>query len=337
MVVSGLIIYYLYMKPEGFENPTTTIPSGCPTVTVPTIPLSCLSRYFGIGFNIYPANNTAQSQLPANVSSTNLFIIEHIPTVYNGTLGSMYAISADGQLTLKTRNDQDTTQWWVFTKKNDTTSDYYTISPFTLINADQKFALQYENGNLALRPYNDSNVFESQKWIFSTTKITRGIPVLNYSPASMFSPEFDPYSSSSSITTSTSQQNNQQVNEVLNAIKTNIQQYLAAIGASPNAVPRMSTSSLGNKNTPLNINLNLGSATGGTVGGNSVSSFANIDGTTSPNDVLSLLDRYEGGNSADNLVNSSDLMNAINASGGCPNINLADYTSNRVSSCNCKL
>lgn len=368
MLVSGLIIYYLYLNPtqninEGFSittipeatiapgatttagATTTTIPEGCPQISSPPIPASCLSRYFGVGFNIYPANTTASSSLPANITSTNLYIIEHIPVVYNGTMGSMYAISADGQLTLKVRNDQDPTQWWVFTKKNDTTSDYYTIVPFTLIrSSDRQFALQYENGNLALRPYNANSPFESQKWTLSNTKITRGIPVLNYSPGSLFTPEFDPYSTSTSINTgSLSQQNNQQINDVLNAVKTNIQQYLQAIGASSSGVPRITTSSLGNKDTPLNINLNLGG--GGSAG---VSTFKNIGksaftDTTTSNDVLGLLDRYErtasgaSNNSNTTLMNATDLMTALNSAGGCPNVNLGDYTSNRVSSCNCKL
>lgn len=356
MLVSGLIIYYLYMKPtrnmnEGFyyepptttAAPTTTIPAGCPQITTPQIPVSCLSRYFGVGFNIYPANTTASASLPANITSTNLYIIEHIPVVYNGTMGSMYAISADGQLTLKVRNDQDPTQWWAFTKKTDDTSDYYTIVPFTLIRSDQQFALQYENGNLALRPYNADTPFESQKWTLSNTKITRGIPVLNYSPGSLFTPEFDPYSTSTNINT-TSQQNNQQVNEVLNAVKTNIQQYLQTIGASSTNVPRITTSSLGNKDTPLTITLNLA----GGSGSSGASSFQNIgksaftDTTTTPNDVLGLLDRYESAasgssNSNTTLMNASDLMTAMNSAGGCPSVNLGDYTSNRVSSCNCKL
>lgn len=354
MLVSGLLIYYLYMKPENFDNittPNTTIQNSnmttipqitCPQATSTLLPLSIFSRYFGIGFNIYPANNTNQVSLPANITNTNLFLIEHIPVVYNNTLGSMYAISTDGQLTIKLRNEQDPTQWWVLTTNTDTTSQYYTIMPYTLMNTTPQYALQYENGNLSLRPYNAPG-FESQKWITSSIKVTRGIPVLNYSPASMFTPEFDPYSSTTTVTPSTlTQQNNQQVSDVLSAVKANIQQYLAQIGATQN-IPQVTASSLGNKQMPLNINLNLGNLDSKTniPGGSTLSSFANIDGKTSSSDILSLLDRYEtktGSNSSNqSLYTTNDLQNTLNMNNGCSSLNIADYTSNRVSSCNCKL
>lgn len=340
MLITGLLIYYLYLKPEPFNNTTQPIVTTTqPIVTTPQItcpqpvaesPLSIISRYFGIGFNIYPANNTNQATTPTNIT-TSLFLIEHIPILHNSTLGSMYAISSDGQLTIKLRNDQDATQWWSLVKKTDSNSLYYIVIPYTLSNATPQSALQYENGNLALRPYNTSG-FESQKWITSTNKITRGIPVLNYNPASMFTPEFDPYSSTNTVTSSgLAQQNDKQVADVVSAIKTNIQQYLNQIGANQN-VPKITTSSLGNKDMPLSINLNLG------TGGSTLSSFANIDGTTTSADILSLLDKYENISSPTNsmLYSTSDLQSALN-NNGCSSFNIKDYTSNRVSSCNCKL
>jgi hypothetical protein len=270
------------------------------------------------------------------MTNANLFLIEHIPVVYNNTLGSMYAISSDGQLTIKLRNDQDPTQWWVLTPKTDSNSRYYVITPFTQNTTEM--ALQYENGNLALRPYTSPG-FESQKWVTSSNKVTRGIPVLNYNPASMFTPEFDPYSSSNNVTSSSlSQQNSQQVSEVMNAVKANIQQYLAQIGSTQNSVPPVSSSSLGNKDMPLNINLNLGGSTSGISGGSTLSAFANIDGSTTPNDILSLLNKYENITGTDDtqyLYSSYDLQSALNSR--CPPLNLNDYTSNRVSTCNCKL
>lgn len=337
MIITGLLIYYLYMKPENFETTTqgitTTQPQvTCTQVTTPPLPLSIVSRYFGIGFNVYPANNTNQSVLPTNMRNTNLFLIEHIPVVHNNTLGSMYAISTDGQLTIKLRNDQDPTQWWILTSKSDSSSTYYTIIPFTQNTTEM--ALQYENGNLALRPYTSPG-FESQKWITSSNKVTRGIPVLNYNPASMFTPEFDPYSSSNNLTSSSlSQQNSQQVSEVMNSIKANIQQYLKQIGSTQDSVPPVSASSLGNKEMPLNINLNLGG------GGSTLSAFANIDGSTTPNDILSLLNKYEnttGANDTEYLYSTSNLQSALDKNGGCESLNIGDYTSNRVSTCNCKL
>ena len=345
MLVSGLLIYYLYMKPENFADDTaTTMPSQiiCPQATLSSPIISVVSRYFGIGFNIYPANNTNQISLPANITNSNLFLIEHIPVVHNNTLGSMYSISTDGQLTIKLRNDQDPTQWWVFTSETDSTSQYYTIMPYTLTNTPPKYALQYENGNLAIRPFNSPG-FESQKWITSSTKITRGIPVLNYSPVSMFTPEFDPYASTNTITPSTlTRQNNQQVSDVLSAVKANIQQYLLQIGSSQN-VPQATISSLGNKEKPLNINMNLGNSSGSSSnipGGSTLSAFANIDGNTTSTDVLSLLNKYENTSGSNNpsLYTTFDLQTALNGNNnGCSTLNIGDYTSNRVSSCNCKL
>jgi hypothetical protein len=351
MLTTGLLIYYLYMKPkytnvEQFAQPNTTVSNitypqiTCPQATITQLPISIVSRFFGIGFNIYPANNTGNAVLPSNITNTNLFLIEHIPVIFNNTLGSMYAISSDGLLTIKLRNDQDSTQWWVLTPKTDNTSSYYIITPFTQ-NTPTNLALQYENGNIALRPYNNDSSFESQKWITSTVKITRGIPVLNYNPASMFTPEFDPYSTTTNInSTSLSQQNSQQISEVLSAVKANIQQYLTQIGSTNQSVPGVSASSLGNKDLPLNINLNLGTKNNTIPGGSTLSAFANLSGTTTPSDILSLLDKYENttdDKKNDKLYLTSDLQTALNTSENCTTLNIGDYTSNRVSSCNCKL
>ena len=356
MLVSGLLIYYLYLKPEAFNpttqpqttisnsilQPQTTIPSGCPTLP-PPIPVAVLSRYFGVGFNIFPVNGTSAAIVNANMdsnTSNSLFLIEHIPVVYNGSVGSMYAVS-NGQLTIKLRNDLDIEQWWVFNKSNDSSSTYYHITPYNMINSTPQLALQYENGNLSIRPQNSS--FESQKWIFSNTPITRGIPVLNYGPASLFTPEFNPFTSNNiSSTASVSQSNNQQVSDVINFIKTNIQQYLATVGATPNGtIPAVSASSLGNKDMPLNINVNLGSETNtGTSSTSSKSAFDNITGTTTSTDLLSLLNKYETSQTVpanNQLFFGSDIATALQTNQGCTSLNLGDYTSNRVSTCNCKL
>lgn len=343
MLVSGFLIYYLYLKPEAFApqntdstsitasaSTETTVPSGCPTLPQPR-PIAVLSRYFGVGFNIYPANNT--TEISNNSNSNSIFLIEHIPVVYKGSVGSMYAVS-NGQLTIKLRNDLDPEQWWIFNNASDSTSSYYNIIPYNMNNTNPQLALQYENGNLSIRPLKSS--FESQKWIYSNTPITRGIPVLNYGPASLFTPEFNPFTNNNiSNTTSISQSNNQQVNEVINFIKTNIQQYLATVGATPNSnIPSVSASSLGNKDMPLNINVNLGSGT------NEKSSFDNITGTTTSKDLLSLLDKYENSqNTSTNnqLLSSVDLTTALQTNQNCPLLNIRDYTSNRVGTCNCKL
>jgi len=356
MLVSGLLIYYLYLKPEAFANTTplqntttvanstlpqttTTIPSGCPTLP-PPIPVAVLSRYFGVGFNIYPANGTSSASINAAIGSSNsntMFLIEHIPVVYNGSIGSMYAVS-NGQLTIKLRNDLDPEQWWVFNKASDSSSTYYYITPYNMVNATPQLALQYENGNLSIRPQNTS--FESQKWIFSNTPVTRGIPVLNYGPASLFTPEFNPFTSNNiSSTASVSQSNNQQVSDVINFIKTNIQQYLATVGATPSGtVPAVSASSLGNKDMPLNINVNLGSGT--STGTSSKSAFDNITGSTTSADILSLLNKYETSQTipaSNQLFSGTDLTTALQTNQSCTSLNIGDYTSNRVSTCNCKL
>lgn len=356
MLVSGLLIYYLYLKPEAFADTTspqttlpsisqTTIPSGCPTLP-PPIPIAVLSRYFGVGFNIYPANSTSAAMInaPPNSNKQNaMFLIEHIPVVYNGSVGSMYAVS-NGQLTIKLRNDMDPEQWWVFNPASDSTSTYYTISPYNMINTTPLLALQYENGNLSIRPQKSN--FESQKWIYSDTPITRGIPVLNYGPASLFTPEFNPFTSNNmSSTASVSQSNNQQVNDVINFIKTNIQQYLATVGAtSQGVIPTVSSSSLGNKDMPLNINVNLGSSSSSSsstdFGSSSKSAFDNITGTTTSSDLLSLLDKYENSQTVptrNQLFLGTDLATALQTNQGCNSLNIGDYTSNRVSTCNCKL
>jgi hypothetical protein len=335
MLVSGLVIYYLYLKPEPFyvstKAQTTVAQLVCPQATIPVLPVAILSRYFGVGFNLYPANGTT-------ATSGNTFLIEHIPVVYNGSVGSMYAVT-NGQLTIKLRNDLDPEQWWTVNRNTDSTSTYYTITPQSMANSNPKLAMQYENGNLSIRPLNTA--FESQKWIYSNNIVTRGIPVLNYGPASLFTPEFNPFTSNNlTNTSSVNASNNQQVADVVNFIKTNIQQYLATVGASPSGnVPAISTSSLGNKEMPLNINVNMGST--GAALASSKSAFDNITGATTGSDLMSLLDKYETNKNPpipiNGLYSGIDLITALQNNQGCANVNIADYTSNRVSTCNCKL
>jgi hypothetical protein len=361
MVVSGLLIYYLYLKPETFyaedsDSQDTSQPDyTCPPPVAP-LPASVLSSYYGVGFNIYPVDNTtSESIAAAEVDSSSAtapkFLIEHIPVVYNGTMGSMYSVT-EGQLTLKLRNDSDNEQWWSFVKHKDSNNNiYYSIIPFNLLSSNPKLALQYENGNLALRVANKN--FINQQWITTTNKINRGIPALNYSPASLFTPEFNPYSGSigtsgissgsgGSMTSSNlSQQNNQQVADVINVIKSNIQQYIDTVSRSSGStadsssglIPPVSSSSLGNKDLPLNINVNLG--------GTGVSRFADITGTTTSSDLMSLLNKYEKVQSATTnsnlLFSGSDLQSVLQNNEGCSTLNIGDYTSNRVSTCNCKI
>ena len=339
MIITGFIIYFMYLKPETFvdcvANPTdsscTTKPNTSkPNVTcscTPTnnavVPTSIISRYFGIGFNIYPVTSTTSS-------SSQTYLIEHVSINQTGVLGSMYAVTPDGLLTIKVKDQTDPAQWWIINTLTDSTnnSNYLVIQPF----GNTSFALQYANGNLTLSPYTTPG-FEGQKWLSSKTTVLRGIPVLNNNPAGMFSTEFNPYSSSSITSNNLSDANNKQVTDVVNAVKSGIQQYLA----QNNSSSQITTSALGNKDMPLSVNLNLGNSSN-----QGISYFDNVTGTTSKNDILSFLDKYEANSKNNNNNNTiyspSDLQNSLNQTNtGCKLFNINDYTNSRVSTCNCKL
>ena len=362
MIITGFIIYFIYLKPEHFadgdptipsitipsttissitpseiisQSDTTSMPFTCPD-TASKLPVAIISRYFGVGFNIYPviasSPNTMQKQM---------FMIEHIPITPTGTSGGMYSISSDGTFTIKIKNNDDPTQWWTMTELKDSIDNslYEIMQPFSKTN----MALQYANGSLSIRPYTAPG-FEGQKFLKSDVVITRGIPVLNYSPSSMFTTEFDPYSTSSSISTSSlSESNNKQVNDVVGAVKSSIQQYLSQM-SSTQSKGQLTSSSLGNKDMPLNVNLNLGGSSGSSAS-SGVSNFANVTGGTSNEDIISILNKYESksqygntGSSSKTILSQNDLQNQLNtSSNGCKTFNINDYTSNRVSTCNCKL
>jgi len=351
MIITGFIIYFIYLKPEHFDPSSTmssttipsttisstTIPSTAISSTVPficpdntsTLPVAIISRYFGIGFNIYPVISSSP-----NAIQKQMFMIEHIPITPTGTSGGMYSISSDGTFTIKIKNNDDPTQWWNMIELMDSidNSPYIIMQPFT----KTTMALQYANGSLSIRPYTAPG-FEGQKFLKSDVVITRGIPVLNYSPSSMFTTEFDPYSTTSSISTSSlSESNNKQVNDVVSAVKSSIQQYLSQM-SSTQSNGQVTSSALGNKDMPLSVNLNLGDSRSG------VSNFANVTGGTSNDDIISILNKYESksennGFGSRTILSQNDLQNQLNTSGnGCKTFNINDYTSNRVSTCNCKL
>jgi hypothetical protein len=353
MIVTGFIIYYIYLKPEPFDcitNPndplckvtnnaydTESLKQYCSTVnTTPSIS-SIISRYFGVGFNVYPV----QSSL-----STQLYLIEHIPIRQDGVAGGCYSLSTDGFLTIKIKNNDDPTQWWSITELTDPNDDstYEVVQPYN----NNNMALQYANGSISINPFTDPG-YESQKWLKSQSTVSRGIPVLNVSPASMFTTEFDPYSSNNSIPNNLSDSNNIQVNNVLNAIKTGFQQYLSKV--NPNS--QITSSSLGNKNMPLSVNLNLNpsgssSASGSVTGSDTdstkgISFFDNVTGSTSESDMLSILDKYDpnsnnNSNNSQTLYTNNSLQKQLDTTrNGCKLFNINDYMSNRVSTCNCKL
>ena len=361
MIITGLSLYFMYFIPETFANPTTTkkttitiknpittksgvnVPSNISSTTIPycipmptkTIPVSVLSRYFGVGFNVYPVSGDSNSP-----NKNQLYLIEHIPITTDGVAGGMYSLSSDGLLTIKTRNNLDSTQWWSITDLKDKVdnSTYGIINPFS----NNNMALQYANGNLSINPYKSPG-FESQRWVNSQSTITRGIPVLNNAPSSMFTSEFDPYSTSTSLR-NLSDSNNKQVVDVVNSVKSGIQQFLLKM--NPNS--QVSSSSLGNKNMPLSVNLNLGSGSAGSAATTPTSTsisgksaFANVTGSISETDMLSLLDKYDknpNSNKSQNVYTNNDLQSQINQSNnGCKLFNINDYTSSSVSTCNCKL
>jgi hypothetical protein len=312
----------------GMGGAAPTIPI-CKPETLPGDYKSIMSRYFGVGFNIeYISQN-----------NTDSYLINHIPTLSTGILGGCYSITSDNLLTIKLKNSTDSSQLWSITSYTDSISDYFVVTPFK----NSEFALQYENGSLSLRPLNISmlistssitSIFEGQKWLLTKYIITRGIPVLNYNPHSLFTPEFDPYNSPQSPSKLTDH-NSQQINDVITAVRSGIQQYLGQLNNN-NQTPQITSSSLGQKNSPLNVNLNLSSKS------NQVSSFANVGNTDLSDDILSVMDKY-GPTSDDNnssskpLYNQTSLQNELSQYKGCKLVNLNDYTSNRVSSCNCKL
>jgi hypothetical protein len=284
----------------------------------PQINKSIMSRYFGVGFNI------------EYVENKNAYLINHIPTTSTGTLGGCYAISNDNMLTIRLKNSIDYTQLWKIIEKTDNISKYYIVQPFE----KNTFALQYENGNLALRPYNLNNNFENQKWILKNTTITRGIPVLNYSPGSLFTPEFDPYSTPNTYSNNITEQNSQQINDVISNIKTGVQQYLGKLDNKYKTEKVSSSSSLlGQKDKPLNININLNSK--------KKDSFTNVNNNNLSNEMIDIMDRYgpskTQGSKYKELYKKTDLENEINKYQDCKLLNINDYTSNRVGSCNCKL
>ena len=342
MLITGFVIYFIYLKPENFETTTPntisiTAPNAVPPFTcpnlAPTLPVAIISRYFGVGFNIQPVKSTTST-----TTNTDYYLIEHIPITTNGVSGGMYSISSDGTFTIKLKNNDDPSQWWSMKELTDSAdkSLYQVMIPNNLPN----MALQYSNGSLSIRPYTSPG-FEGQKWLKSYTIVTRGIPVLNNSPASMFTTEFDPYSTSSSINTSNlSDSNSKQVTDVISAVKSGIQQYLLKTNNSQ-LNGQVSSSSLGNKSMPLSVNLNLGSSSDSSSQ-KGVSFFENVSGSTSDEDILSILDKYEAksgeNNRSQTVYSSNDLQNQLNTTAnGCKLLNLNDYTSNRVSTCNCKI
>jgi hypothetical protein len=306
MLITGIVVYYLYFRIEKFTEPQTTVATTTTSeATRPQIINSIVSKLTGVGFNLIKTSSTTT---PQN------YLIEHIPITPTGTLGGVYAIY-DGMLTIKVRNENDFTQLWNLNPVTVSGESYFLVNPVN----DKTKALMYANGNLYLRPILNNSSNQSLHWITSSDVVKRGVAVLNSAPASMFSTEFAPNANADYSTA-----NKQQVEDVLNAVKLGVQEYLTQISKSQ-PYGQLTSSSLGTKSSPLSIKLNLGGT----------STFKNIDRFADEgSDIIALLDRYDGNKM---FYDKTDVENAISSSGGCKIVDLSDYTSNRIGECNCKV
>lgn len=351
MLTTALIFYYIYMTTqskqsttttkssniENFADPTTTtIPEICkpfiPSPETSTQPISVISKYYGVGLNI--SNVTP-------VTDGYSFILHYLPNVYEQTQGLVFAVVND-RLTLKIRNDTDTSQYWKMIKNS--TEDFYMIQP----DASPDLALSYENGTIALRPKNTD--VQSQKWNTSNKEITQGIPILNSQPSSIFTSEFDAYAASANMSTDSSSltdQNNKQVKAALDLITAGINQYLNKSTSTQTSTNQLTSSSFGNSDNPINVKVSLGSGVD-TTSSISKSTFGDVgNDTAADNSILSLLAKYDSSVASsksyspyayDYVYRPSDLDKVLTGQESlCKNININDYTNRRVGQCNCKL
>lgn len=350
MLLTGIVVYYLYLRPEsltmlsdlkgtppnrikesffGGDSPVTTIPCPC----APGAPQfnSIISKFSGIGINVTPVTQQGSS-------TQQLYLINTIPINSNAVLGSVYAVDNTNKLTTVIQNMNDVNQYWTITSTTDASgTDINLVEPYIQKIAGVTFALQYENGNLSIRPFN--NTFESQHWLTSTTTFNLGIPVVVVNPASIYTPEFAQvgnFTPGSGVSTSLDSQNNQQVNNVINLIQAGVQQYMSQLNQQTNGSNQISSSSLGNGENPLNINV----AVNGGV--KSISPFADVSNSGSTPDVLTLLNQYEQSQSPsdyDNyrLYKKSDLEAALQKASPMSAPDVRDYVSKTISTCNCKM
>lgn len=327
MLLTGFVIYYLFLSPEHFyaDDPSTQ-PNNCPTVPEP-IYKSIISKSSGVGINITAID-----------SANKIYQIQSIPVNQTDILGGVYAIGDDGLLTVVVQNINDTTQQWKFVLQNTVGSQsVYSVQPNSQVDSNIPLALQYENGNLSLRPYNAQ--FDSQRWLLSTNKFNRGIPVLSFNPLSLYTPEFNAngtVTGSTGFTNSLNDQNTQQATDVLNLIKMGFNQYLSQLNQTTNGTGNTSESSLGNGDNTINVNLNMS---------RSSSSFTDVNGTKSKStNVLDLLDKYESASNPNDqsdftLYKLTDLQNSMNTENSRYSnaLNPNDWVYKSIGNCNCQL
>jgi hypothetical protein len=259
----------------------------------------------------------------------------------------VYAVDNNNQLTTVIQNSNDINQLWTITPTTDSADNQvYNVMPYVQKVTGVDYALQYENGKLTFRPYD--NTYTAQQWLASTSTFDRGIPIVNVSPAAIYTPEFAPVGNfapgTNTALPSLDSKNNQQVADVVNLIKQSVQQYMTQLNAATQGTGQISSSSLGNAQNPLSVNIMLNKQ-----GSGSKSTFADVPSsgaaTSAPitsTDVIALLDQYEEAQNPhayDNyrLYKKSDLEMALQKLSPLSAPDAKDYISKRIGTCNCKL
>uniref|UniRef100_A0A6C0HN61 Uncharacterized protein n=1 Tax=viral metagenome TaxID=1070528 RepID=A0A6C0HN61_9ZZZZ len=333
-IIAGAFLYIYYFK-ESFLNETITTPY-CECAAGQPLFNSIISKFSGIGINVTQVTQQTGSD-------QQLYLINTIPINANSVAGSVYAIDNNNRLTTVVKNMNDSNQYWTITPYGTANNLINIVEPYIQKVSGVRFALQYEHGNLSIRPF-EAN-FKAQYWLTSLTVFNVGVPVVVVNPASIYTPEFAQvgnFTPGSGISTTLDAQNNQQVNNVINLIQAGVQQYMTQLNEQTNGTGTTSSSSLGNSGNPLNISVNLNND----KGKDSVSAFTNISnttGTASSNvlDVIGLLNAYENAQNpiADDytLYRESDLKKALHHASSMHTPDVRDYVSKTISTCNCKL
>jgi hypothetical protein len=336
-IISGVFIYIYYFK-ESFLNDTPTTTAYCACAAGQPLFNSIISKFSGIGINVTQVTQQTGSD-------QQLYLINIIPINANSVAGSVYAVDNNNRLTTVVKNMNDSNQYWTITPYGTGNNLINIVEPYIQKVSGVRFALQYEHGNLSIRPF-EAN-FKAQYWLTSLTVFNVGVPVVVVNPASIYTPEFAQvgnFTPGSGISTTLDAQNNQQVNNVINLIQAGVQQYMAQLNEQTNGTGTTSSSSLGNSGNPLNISVNLNND----KDKGSVSAFTNISnttgtGTASSNvlDVIGLLDAYEHAQNPTTddsiLYRKSDLENALQHATSMHTPDARDYVSKTISTCNCKL
>lgn len=190
------------------------------------------------------------------------------------------------------------------------------------------YVLQHQSGSLNIRA---KDKLTGQYWILSTNTYKPDVNIpndyVNIPQSSTINNNLlnrNTPNNSNEINAA----NQQKLDNVLQLITNSLQQL------NNNVKSGSSTSSFGySVDNPIKINLTMGGSD--VSASNSVEAFTNVSSNNN-NNVLNLLDNYE--NSASSSSNSVDALTELIAkNGGCPAIDLNNYTNKRVGQCNCNL